>query len=204
MIWFTSDTHFLHKNVLKFGNGRSDIWKSIEEMNDGLVDNINAVVGVNDELYHLGDFSFKGTVEEAAEIRRKIRCRKVHLIHGNHDKDWRAPELEGLFIIEPEIRILKISGRRYVLSHFPQMDWEGMSHGSIHLHGHIHSEGSAYNELNRSQHLLRYDVGVDANNCMPVSIDTIHSWFDGVETRGRVPWTEWAMLRQSDAVSDKY
>ncbi len=46
-----------------------------------------------------------------------------------------------LFIVEQPITVLKIDGRKYVLSHFPMADWQSMSHESIHLHGHIHSEG---------------------------------------------------------------
>lgn len=49
-------------------------------------------------------------------------------------------------------------------------DWQGMSHGSWHLHGHIHSCGGAYNNFNCRQGLLRYDVGVDASGYAPVSL----------------------------------
>lgn len=70
-------------------------------------------------------------------------------------------------------------------------DWQSMPHESIHLHGHIHSEGSLYNEMNRMQGLYRYDVGVDANGYSPVSMEEILAWFDGVECRGRVKWKDW-------------
>lgn len=192
MIYVTSDTHFLHKNVLGFMEERGRRWETIEEMEDALIDNINSVVAPNDELYHLGDFSYRKTREEAMALRRRIRCRKVHLIPGNHDKDWTRPEVEGTFIVEPLIKILKIDGQKVVLSHYPIADWPGMSHGSIHLHGHIHSEGSDYNELNRAQGLYRYDVGVDANNFFPVSLEEIFAWFDGAECRERISWREWA------------
>lgn len=163
-------------------------------MNEALVENINAVVGVNDDLYHLGDFSFKGTREAALEIRKRIRCKKVHLVHGNHDKDWSRPEVEGAFIVEPMIKTLKIDRQKFVLSHFPLMDWRAMGHGSIHLHGHIHSVGDEYNRMNRQQGLFRYDVGVDANGFMPVSIEEILQYFNGVEPHGRVSWREWVSL----------
>jgi len=83
-------------------------------------------------------------------------------VPGNHDKDWNNKLVQGTFIVEQPITVLKIDGRKYVLSHFPMADWQSMSHESIHLHGHIHSEGSLYNEMNRMQGLYRYDVGVDA------------------------------------------
>lgn len=38
MIWFTSDTHFGHENVLKFTDRP---WETIWQMNDAIVDSIN-------------------------------------------------------------------------------------------------------------------------------------------------------------------
>ena len=94
--------------------------------------------------------------------------------------------------LEPPICVLKIDGQKIVLSHYPMADWQGMSHGSWHLHGHIHSSGGAYNEFNRKQGLLRYDVGCDANGHSPVSLDELREWFAGVdEPCGRVKWPWW-------------
>jgi calcineurin-like phosphoesterase family protein len=76
MIWFTADTHFGHANILGLTD-RHARWGSIEEMNRALVANINALVVPTDDLYHLGDFSFKRGVEGAASLRRQIRCRNV-------------------------------------------------------------------------------------------------------------------------------
>lgn len=66
MIWFTSDTHFGHENVLKFTDRP---WETIQQMNSSIVANINARVGMNDELYILGDFSFKMTAQDAYGLR---------------------------------------------------------------------------------------------------------------------------------------
>ena len=54
-------------------------------MNSVIVANINARVGMNDELYILGDFSFKMTAQDAYGLRKKITCKKVHLVPGNRD-----------------------------------------------------------------------------------------------------------------------
>ena len=161
MIWFTSDMHLGHEKALDF---TIRPWQQIDEMNEGIIANINAKVKKKDELYILGDYSFRIPALEAAALRKKIICEKVHLVPGNHDKDWNHKLVEGTFIVEPPIKVLKENGRKFVLSHFPMMDWQSMSHESIHLHGHIHSQGSLYNEMNRMQGVYRYDVGVDANN----------------------------------------
>ena len=159
MIWFTSDTHFGHANVLNFTDRR---WETVEQMSSALVGAINARVAPADELYILGDFSFKMTAREAAALRDRIVCRKVHLVPGNHDKDWTHKDVAGTFIVEPPIVRLN-----------------------------IHSPGALYNELNRAQGLARYDVGVDANGYAPVSLDELRAWFEGVETPTRVRWWDW-------------
>lgn len=188
MLWFTSDTHFGHANALHFTDRP---WDDVERMNRDLVANINACVAPGDELYILGDYSFKMTAEAAAALRATINCEKVHFIPGNHDKDWSQKEVAGTFIVEPPIVKLNVHGQKLILSHFPLMDWASMSHGSWHLHGHIHSCGAVYNELNRRQGLMRYDVGVDANGYLPVSLDQIRAWFAGVEFCGRARWWDW-------------
>ncbi len=72
------------------------------------------------------------------------------------------------------------------------VDWQGMSHGSWHLHGHIHSCGDAYNKFNLRQGLLRYDVGADANSYAPVSLEELKLWFVQVdEPVSCVNWPWW-------------
>ena len=73
MIWFTSDTHFGHANVLKFSERP---WDDIYDMNHALIENINACAEPSDELYILGDFSFKLTVQQAYELRNSFAARK--------------------------------------------------------------------------------------------------------------------------------
>ena len=200
MIWFTADTHFGHANVLRFTD-RHERWGTIEEMDRALVANINSCVGPNDDLYVLGDFSYKLTTEQAQAIREQIRCKNVHLVPGNHDKDWTQPDVAGTFIVEPPIAKLRTQGLRLVLCHYPIVDWEGLGHGSIHLHGHIHAP-SAYNEWNRANRVLRYDVGVDANGYMPVSLGQIRAFFKGVEHRHRVTREQWLALAHVGEMGD--
>lgn len=89
MIYFTSDTHYHHKNICKgvsnWENKEScRNFNTIEEMNKTIVDNINAVVKEDDVLYHLGDWSFGG-IEKIWEFRKQLNCKNIHLIYGNHD-----------------------------------------------------------------------------------------------------------------------
>ena len=189
MIWFTSDTHFGHANAIKFTNRP---FENVEEMEDVFVKNINSLVKADDELYHLGDFSFHTSVDDAKRVRERIRCKRIHLVKGNHDKDWSRPELEGTFVLEPLVAHIKLDdGRRFSCCHYPMLDWPALRHGCIHLHGHIHSSRE-YNLWNRQNGDLRFDVGVDANDYKPVSLEEIIDFFKGVDFNTRRNWREWA------------
>ncbi len=95
-IFFTSDLHYNHSNICKGtskwkgseGSSHSDQntrdFKTLEEMNQAIIDNINKVVKHNDIMYCLGDWSFK-SIDSIWELRRQLHCKNIHLILGNHD-----------------------------------------------------------------------------------------------------------------------
>lgn len=193
MIFFTSDTHFFHKNVIEYCNRP---YKSIEEMNEQLIKNWNSKITDADEVYHLGDFAFCGR-EKFINVLNQLRGIK-YWVRGNHDKDLvKKPEVQGFFQwIKPltNIRIKRVFehegsflefDQKIVLCHFPILSWEGMSNGSWHLHGHSH--GSLPPDRNK-----RMDVGVDANpaGCYPFSIVDVEEYmasknFNPVDHHGK-------------------
>ena len=73
MIWFTSDTHFGHENMLRLSDRP---WPTVAQMNDVMVANINSKVAADDELYILGDFSFKmpTSCAKALHVSASIYC----------------------------------------------------------------------------------------------------------------------------------
>nr|DAG09648.1 MAG TPA: hypothetical protein [Caudoviricetes sp.] len=89
-IWFTSDLHFGHKNLLRLGKGRP--FETIEEHDQALIDNWNKRVAKGDVVYVLGDVSLRGDIDFLRERLSKLNEAK-HLIIGNHD---RAKEHAGL------------------------------------------------------------------------------------------------------------
>ena len=181
-IFFTSDTHYSHSNICRATSRWSDDnltrdFNSLDQMNAALVNNINEVVGENDILIHLGDWSFGG-FENIAEFRNRIFCKNIHLVLGNHDHhiERNKGDIQELFssvnhyinldLRRPSnLRKGEIDKFKFVLMHYPIASWDGMNDGVIHLHGHVHlppdlriSEGRAM------------DVGVDGDSYYPLGL----------------------------------
>ena len=111
-------------------------------------------------------------------LRERIECKNATLIRGNHDGDWEdsdAPQIWEDVRDYTEIAPGYAKGHRLVMSHYPMLSWNGKARGAIMLHGHIHSRGDRTNARNRDRErpILRYDVGLDANDYRPVSRDQI-------------------------------
>ena len=168
MIYFTSDLHFGHAAIIRM---RNRPFAGADEMNAALVRNYNAVVHQNDTCYILGDVAYKQSKEETERLVRRLNGRKI-LIRGNHDGGID----ESLFDHVRDFETISVSESVFALMHYPLLSWPREYRGSFMLHGHIHS-GPEYNEQNRAAGILRYDVGVDANNFCPVSFEQIRDFF---------------------------
>lgn len=169
MIYFTSDLHLGHKGIISMQHRP---FASVEEMNRTILTNYNAVVNKNDTVYILGDICHHMNVDTANDIIARMNGRK-YLITGNHDKKY-DPEL---FADIRDFMTVSLNGRYFTLMHYPMMSWPKKNSGSIQLHGHIHAR-MEYNEQNRTEGILRYDVGVDANIFYPVSVKQIIDFFE--------------------------
>lgn len=79
-VWFTSDHHFNHENMLIYEK-EARPFDSVEEMNDVLVDRWNSIVKNNDTVFYLGDFAFG---LDGLHYASKLNGTK-NLVMGNHD-----------------------------------------------------------------------------------------------------------------------
>lgn len=168
---FTSDQHFGHSNIIKFCNRP---FKDTDEMRETLIANHNKVVKVQDTVYHLGDLFWRTlTVEQAVYIRSRLNGNH-YFIYGNHDELMeRNYQLKSLFGWCKDMHNLKVPGYpNIVLNHYAMRVWNGSHKGSYHLFGHSH--GKLGPTTNKDESLLSMDVGVDANNFYPVSLEEIH------------------------------
>jgi len=155
MVFFTSDTHFWHSNIIKFCNRP---FSDVREMNEVLISNWNSVVKVDDVVYHLGDFCFCG-IKEATIILERLNG-KIIFIQGNHDH--RCLKLLGC---PRQIASFKQGKIHIVMSHFAMRVWHRSHYNSWHLYGHSHGN---LKPIGKS-----WDVGVDNNNFVPLSLDEI-------------------------------
>lgn len=174
-MYFSSDLHLGHRGVIKFNNRP---FETLDEMHQTIIHNFNSVIKKTDMLYLLGDIAYRIPMDEANALIAKIKGKKI-LIRGNHDGEYDPALFEAVYDYK-EFNHQKL---KYVLMHYPLMEWNRSRHNSsIHLHGHIHSNG-AYNEENRKNGILRYDVGVDSHCYYPVSLTYIQSFFREVLNR---------------------
>ncbi|MDO4325485.1 MAG: metallophosphoesterase family protein [bacterium] len=172
MIYFTSDLHFYHDKVIQYANRP---FYNADEMNRALIRRWNQKVGVQDEVYILGDITMKGP-QYATEVIRALHGKK-YLIRGNHDQFVDREEFDrSLFEWIKEYYELQYENQWFILFHYPIEEWNGFFRGAIHLHGHQHNH-ETYNYANLEKGLRRYDVGVDANRMYPVSIEEILLFF---------------------------
>lgn len=173
-IWFTSDTHFGHTNIIRFCNRP---FNSVKEMDETIINNWNSVVKPNDIVFHLGDFAFASN----ARWKQLIQALNGHiyLIVGNHD-EIRYPGHQTFDLFEGVTSqlIVKIDGQAIYLNHYPFLCYGGAWYKDAvwQLYGHVHSgphcEGKDISRLSVT-FPYQYDVGVDNNNYIPVSWEQV-------------------------------
>ncbi|MEX9223394.1 metallophosphoesterase [Providencia rettgeri] len=172
MIYFISDTHFCHSNIINLCDRP---FKSTSHMNDTLIHNWNAYVTEHDEIYILGDFLYKGNGADANKILRRLAGKK-YLIRGNHDKFLDDPEFDqSLFEWVKSYYELEYQKQKLVLFHYPILEWQGFFRDAIHLYGHVHNSGKDPEQFKRLAMLgpRAINVGVDVNDFFPISIKQI-------------------------------
>ena len=148
-LFFTSDLHFGHKAIIKYSTRP---FKHVDEMDEKMIEQYNAVVGHTDRVYLLGDFSFYNSGRTVSIIHR-LKGQK-YFIRGNHDKWSDSSVVAQQFEWVKHYHELRVDDRKIVLCHFPFDTWNGAHKGSWHLHGHSHGSLRTYRGG-------RLDVGVD-------------------------------------------
>lgn len=178
--FFTSDLHLGHQNIIKYCNRP---FKTVDEMNQTIVERWNSRVDNLDEVYILGDLAL-GNLTESLKLVEQLNGIK-NLVPGNHDRCWvghkkvreadfKRYEDVGLKILEEDF----LYDSHIRLCHFPVT---GDSHDEDRfdayrptladfewlLHGHVH------NLWKMQGHQI--NVGVDMWDFYPVHEDQIYA-----------------------------
>jgi calcineurin-like phosphoesterase family protein len=155
MIFFTSDHHFSHANVIKYSNRP---FSSVEQMDEELIKRWNEVVSKGDTVYHLGDFTLGDDAKPyISRLHGRIRFVTTSF---HHDARWikNAPAsvvIDSLVAIEHGKEMI-------ILCHYPIAVWDRQHYGSWHLYGHIHNKDFVLPGFSMN-------VNVEFHNYYPVS-----------------------------------
>ena len=181
--FFTSDTHFGHRNILQYCNRP---FSSVEEMDEHMIRVWNETVGVEDTIFHLGDFSFYNTTESKRIIDR-LNGHKI-LVAGNHDKR----EIKELFdevynqfdfIKDAVDHFAPSLTRNLRFQHTPKISSPDCNFRHI-LVGHVHTNWASLTSVIPSDRGLVYNyyinVGIDVWK-RPISIERIMDEFMNME-----------------------
>jgi calcineurin-like phosphoesterase family protein len=182
--FFTSDTHFGHKNIIRYCDRP---FKDFEEMDEAIVENWNHVVGDTDVVYHLGDLAL-GPSDRWHDILTSLNGYKIFVV-GNHDRifagekarqrdKWDEKYHEWFDEVYDNIEELVVleNGLTVNLSHFPYdgdhtnderyAEFRLKDKGVPLIHGHTHKDQIISRSKKGS---IQIHVGQDAFNYTPVS-----------------------------------
>ena len=172
MIWLTSDLHLCHDREFVY---KPRGFKTVDEMNEVLINNINEYVSDQDTLYILGDLGLGQDTDKILEYLNKIKCKEIYIIRGNHDTDNRLSAYRESFVNLAGIydaKYLRFGKYHFYLSHYPTMtgnlEKEALTQMTLNLFGHTHQKSDFYNDIP-----YMYHVGVDSNFNCPVKIEDI-------------------------------
>lgn len=182
-IFYTSDSHFGHENIIKYCDRP---FSNTDEMDERLISNWNEVVQPEDTVYHLGDAAL-GKIDKSLANVGRLNGYKI-LVLGNHDRPFMRrnkkdlatwwSKYEDVFqeIIGWGGSYAVFGGLKFRLSHFPfegdsqdadrYNEFRPVDMGVPLIHGHVHSKDKI-TFSKRGTPMIH--VGVDAWDYRPVS-----------------------------------
>ena len=183
-IFFTSDLHAYHKNILKFCPTTRH-GEDAAEMTEHLIRAWNSRVGRGDTVYNLGDVSFGNTAQTIDFLNRLNG--QHHLILGNHDRNLlqNKPALAMFQSVQTQkhLKVTLSDGRKQeiYLHHFAHRVWDKAHYGVWHFYGHSHGD------LEGNPYFKSMDVGIGARplgDMCPWSLDEVMEIMDEREALG--------------------
>lgn len=171
-IFFVSDTHYGHQNMLKFKQADGTplrVFNDVEHMNETMVENHNSVVKPDDIVYHCGDVFFG----EGWKYLPRLNGRK-RLILGNHD-NAKSQYIQNNFQKILMWRMFPEFG--IVVTHVPIHTGSFEMKSLVNVHGHTHRNWvTTTNEQGETVNDKRYfNVCVENHNYTPIHLDELQA-----------------------------
>jgi calcineurin-like phosphoesterase family protein len=190
-IWFTSDTHFNHPNIIEHS---ARPFADLADMESVIISNWNTLVKPGDTVYHLGDFALswgKKHYDRIDSILARLNGQKW-LIAGNHDRDEVRKNPRWVAVKDYHEIKVDLGGKhkqRIVMSHYAMRVWNQMHRGAWMLHGHSH--GNLTDVGGKT-----LDVGVDLHGFAPITLYAISSY---METRSIISYDHHSIQDDTNA-----
>lgn len=184
-IWFTSDMHFGHRNVIRFC---SRPYTDEKHMGQELIKNWNDTVKPNDFIFSLGDFSWWTDRHGVKKLVEQLRGMK-YFLPGNHCKEGMYELIDSptfhecsdtvvLYIRPSDENDPRFGGVKcfeIVLNHYPLLTWSHVDYQNCYqFFGHIHSKAGQpmmeFGELLNIREGKQYDVGCDRHDWKPINL----------------------------------
>jgi len=167
-IWFTSDFHINHYNIIRYTNRP---FKTLEEMNNTIIKKFNERVKEDDQVFFLGDFIFRsgsgrgeGEKDKPGYFQKQLNCKNIIYIGGNHDKNnsLKTP-IQNL--------VIKHGGKRIFLVHNPEFCNVNYD---FCICGHVHNKWQ-FKRIKRNENFIDCcNVSIEQWNYYPVNINEIN------------------------------
>lgn len=201
-VWFVSDLHFSHKNIMRHHPERAkEFGISVDDIaahDRKLIEQWNNTIGKKDHVYIIGDFSF-GNTDEVRRLVQKLNGQK-HLILGNHDKSSAINANQSYFneVVQLKEATFKPKNFPYLkenfrifMCHYPMLTWDSKMHGVVCCVGHVHGFLDDYFKETKN---LTIDVGYDSKLLSYhgfISLEQLYYYFK--EKSGGMLFDEYAM-----------
>lgn len=180
-VFFTSDFHLFHQNVLKFDKRP---FEDVHEMHKVIEERWNEVVGPDDYVIYLGDLSFARREDKAyVEGMMHSLNGEIHFVMGNHDK-WE--DIKKLTMFKSQQDYLEVRITHYATKgvgsemlvktetlfccfHYPIFSHNKSLHGTYHVHGHCHGSLHHGEDVSFYNNRRAIDAGCMLHDYKPIS-----------------------------------
>jgi len=171
-VFFTSDTHFGHTNIIQYC---ARPFSDVDHMNEMLIKAWNDRVQPGDIVYHLGDFSMGK--KENVNIRKRLNG-KVILVKGNHDRKDEVMKEAGFVDGIHRNLSVQLDGLWLYLAHIPihlpdpterwyppELIQKPPADYDYFLCGHVHTQWKRQGKT--------INVGVDVSGYKPLTLSEL-------------------------------